>query len=150
MADFSKFDQRSNSDKGVWFDILHPASGDPISEGGKVSRFLIRGAASREAQRELREAEKAAVKSSGDDEVQNMDQVHEMMINAAVPFIVDFENVEIEGKKLTGAEEDVRRFLDLTYPVMSPTPDGYELANNPFAKQAIDNVAKHEAFLGNG
>jgi len=150
MADFSKFDQRSNSDKGVWFDILHPFSGDPISEGGKASRFLIRGAASREAQGKLREAEKAAVKSSGDDEVKNMAQAHEMMINVAVPFIVDFENVEIEGKKLTGSDEDVRRFLDMTYPVMSLTPDGYELANNPFAKQAIDNVAKHEAFLGNG
>lgn len=146
--DFAKFDQRGAAEKGAVFPILHPETGKEITGDNGAAEFILRGTASRTVQAILRE--KQIELMDGDEtDVVVMEDVHKGLVDAAMPFILGFSNVERDGKPLTVSEDDVRWFLDLTFPVMSVDEEGKPvMANNPFAKQVIDNVSKHEKFLG--
>lgn len=148
--DLKQFDQRGAAEKGSAFILLDPDTNEPIVDDSGAAEIILRGAASKSVQERLRQTQ-IELMNSDEDQAVVMEDVHQGMIDAALPFVIGFNNVEIGGVTLTGSEEDVRRFLDMTFPRMGVDEDGNpKLMNNPFAKQVIDNASNYSAFLGNG
>lgn len=162
--DFNKFDSRSRAEAGAPMQILDPITGEPIMDGDKPCRVIVRGVASKSMQAKLREKQKAAMankpKEGEEDEARVMDDVHRQLCEGAAPFIVGFENVNKGDKPAT--VDDVEWFLDLSFPEMGVKVDAdgntitdkdgspvFEMKNNPFAKQIGEFAGKQANFLGN-
>jgi hypothetical protein len=172
--DFSKFDTRARAEVGVAMQIMDSITGDPIMDGDKPCRVILRGVASRSIQEQQRARLTAAAQKQTEDgevSVRVMEDIHAELCEAAAPFILGFENVarpEDGGRPLTA--EDAMWFLDLTFPEMGPKLDSqgemvmrdgvdkhgkpeqtpvFEMKNNPFAKQIAEFTAKQANFLGN-
>tara|TARA_R100001369_G_scaffold16867_1_gene31966 strand:- start:1000 stop:1509 length:510 start_codon:yes stop_codon:yes gene_type:complete len=165
--DFNKFDSRAAAEAGQPMQILDPWTNEPMMDGDKPCRVIVRGTASKSMQAKMRAKAKAAMmskKAKGDDaedEARVMEDVHMQLCEGAAPFIVGFENVAKGDKPATA--EDAEWFLDLTFPEMgvkldkSGEPvldkDGtpqFEMTNNPFAKQIGEFAGKQANRLGNG
>ena len=143
--DFSQFDQRGKAEKGQSFPILHPETLQPIED----ARFIIRGSSSRTVQEAERQRQVAAM-TAKDPEPRpaTMGTVHEESVEAAIPFIIGFEGVELDGRPATA--DDARRFLDLTFPRMDTDADGkLFVANKTFAMQVLERAKELEKLLGN-
>ena len=147
--DFSKFDQRGKAEQGEAFPILHPETGQPIGDPDKPSRFIIRGSSARSVQEAERRRQIAAMTASdAEPRAMTIGTVHDETLEAALPFVVGFENVELDGRPATAA--DARRFLDLTFPRLAPDEDGkLKVMNKTFAMQVLERAAELEKRLGN-
>ena len=165
--DFSKFDSRAVAEAGQPMQIVDQWTGEPIMDGDKPCRVIVRGTASRSMQAKLRAKQKAAMmskKAKGDDaeedEARVMEDVHMQLCEGAAPYIVGFENVSKGDKPATA--DDAEWFLDLTFPEMGVKTDKdgnqvvgsdgspvFELTNDPFAKQVGDFASKQANRLGN-
>lgn len=143
--DFSKFDQRGKAEQGQAFPILHPETLEPIDG----ARFIIRGASSRTVQEAERQRQVAAMLAKDPEpRPATMGTVHEETVDAATPFIIGFEGVELDGRPATA--DDARRFLDLTFPRMDADAEGkLFVANKTFAMQVLERAKELEKLLGN-
>src|SRR5688572_30564489 len=126
--DFTTFDMRAKAEAGAALHVLHPETDEPIwASKVKPCRVLVRGVASRSAQGQARERQKARMMAlkgkKPDEQARVMEDVHNDLIEAAMPFIVGFENINRGDRPLTTDPEDVRWFLDLTFPIMGPKTD---------------------------
>lgn len=166
--DFAKFDMRYASEAGQWLILKDPSAQDGVelSDGpNKPCRVLIRGVASRTVQGKMRDRQRAKISAlkgrKADDDARVMEDIHNELCDAAAELILGFENIELAGVPLTTGEEDIRYFLDLSFPLMGaklgeegePALNAkgdpiFEMKNNPFAKQIGDFAAGTAAFLG--
>jgi hypothetical protein len=165
--DFNKFDSRAKAEAGSPMQILDAWTGDPMMDGNKPCRVILRGTASASMQAKMRAAQKAAMMSKkakgkdADDEARVMEDVHNQLCEAAAPFIMGFENVNNGDKPATA--EDAMWFLNLTFPEMGVKEDEhgepvlnkdgeptYTMINEPFAKQCSEFASKQANRLGNG
>jgi hypothetical protein len=165
--DFNKFDSRAKAEAGSPMQILDAWTGDPMMDGDKPCRVILRGTASASMQAKMRAAQKAAMMSKkakgkdADDEARVMEDVHNQLCEAAAPFIMGFENVNNGDKPATA--EDAMWFLNLTFPEMGVKEDEhgepvlnkdgeptYAMINEPFAKQCSEFASKQANRLGNG
>jgi len=177
--DFSKFDSRAQAEIGTPMQILDVWTNEPMMDGDKPCRVIVRGTASKTMQAKMRAKQKAAMmskkdKGDKDDVARVMEDIHNQQCEAAAPFIVGFENVSRGDKPATA--EDAEWFLDLSFPEMGVKEDAdgnpvtkrvkvtdektgkttevdepvFEMTNNPFAKQVADCAGKQANRLGNG
>lgn len=158
--DFLKFDERTRADEGVWVDMMHPNTGEPlIEDNGEPVQVHVRGSASRIVQQSLHDH--AQRESKNKTEKQSMEGVHQKLMSAAKPLIIGFKNVYLGDVAVDASTAG--KFLDLTFPQMGikqdedgnkvKNPDGsfvYEMVNKPFAVQIIEASSDHDRFLGNG
>lgn len=169
--DFSTYNSCANAEAGAPMEIKDPYTGEVIKKDGEAARVFVRGVASKTMQDIMREKQKAAMMAEkSENEVRVMDDIHNQLCEAAAPFVVGFENVDFEGKALTGSPKDVMTFLKLTFPDMGQKlddqgnpifEDGFdedgkptktpamEMKNNPFAKQVSDFASRQQNFMGN-
>lgn len=162
--DFNKFDSRAQAETGTPMQIMDPWTGEPMMDGDKPCRVIVRGVASKTMQAKMRAKQKAAMmskKSKGDDdEARVMEDVHNQLCEGAAPFIVGFENVNRGDVAATA--DDADWFLDLTFPEMGVKEDDngdpitnkdgtpeFEMKNNPFAKQVGEYAGKQANHMGN-
>jgi hypothetical protein len=147
--DFAKFDMRGKAEEGRAFPILHPETLEPLSEGGKEARFIIRGSASASVQEAQRALLAQAAKGEQSEETPTFGWLHDSTMKSAIPLIIGFENVEVDGKALS--VEDVPAFLNLVFPrvVKDPESGKFKIANKTFAMQALERSAELDALLGN-
>jgi len=164
--DISKFDSRTRAEAGAPMQIKDPISKEPIMDGDKPCRVIVRGTASKSMQAKMREKQKALMAKKpkkgkdDEDEARVMEDVHQQLCEGAAPFIVGFENMEREGRPMT--LDDVEWFLDLSFPEMGVKEDEhgnpvlekdgtpvFEMKNEPFAKQIGDFAGRQANFLGN-
>jgi len=173
--DFNKYNSRAYAETGSPMQILDPWTGEPMMDGDKPCRVIVRGTASKSVQAAMRAKQKAAImsrKAKGakpeDEEVRVMEDVHNTLCEEAGPYILGFENVMNGDKPATA--EDALWFLDLTFPEMgvkedengkTVTEDGlddkglpaktpvFEMKNNPFAKQIAEFASTQANRLGN-
>ena len=145
MTDFGQFDQRRRAEKGQAFPILHPETLEPI-EG---SSFIIRGSSSRTVQEAERQRQIAGMMAKdADPKPVTIGTVHEETVETAIPFIVGFDGVELDGHPATA--DDARRFLDLTFPRLDTDAEGKLIvANKTFAVQVLERAKELERALGN-
>ena len=166
--DFNKYNSRAHAETGSPMQIMDPWTGEPMMDGDKPCRVIVRGTASKSVQANMRAKQKAAIMSkkakgdaADDEEARVMEDVHNQLCEGAAPFIVGFENVMNGAKPATA--EDAMWFLDLTFPEMGVKEDEdgstitekdgsplFEMKNNPFAKQIGDFAGKQANRLGNG
>jgi hypothetical protein len=164
--DFNKFDSQAIAEAGTAMQILDEWTNEPMMDGDKPCKVILRGTASASMQAKMRAAQKAAMMSKkakgkdDEDEARVMEDVHNQMCEAAAPFIMGFENVNNGDKPATA--DDALWFLKLTFPHMGIKEDEngdpvlnkdgdpvYEMVNNPFAKQCSDFASKQANRLGN-
>lgn len=174
--EIGKFDNRARAEKGSRLALRNPDTKELlIDENGKQVFVMVRGTASRTLQEAMRARQKARLienkkrKATGDDELAYVaEDGHNSMVEAALPYIMGFENLEMNGKPLT--LEHAKDFLDMTFPDMGVAVDDngnavlvegrdkdgkvvmvpkFELRNLPFAKQVTDHAAETANFLDN-
>lgn len=162
--DFNKFDSRAQAETGTPMQILDQWTGEPMMDGDKPCRVIVRGAASRTMQSLMRDKQRALMtaskKNKGEDEARVMEDVHNQLCEGASPFVVGFENVSRGDKPATS--EDADWFFDLTFPEMGVKEDDdgntitgedgspeFEMKNNPFAKQVGEYAGKQANHMGN-
>lgn len=171
--DFNKFDSRAAAEAGQPMAILDPWTNEPMMDGDKPCRVIVRGTASKSMQAQMRAKQKAAMMSrkdkakkvegknvEDDEEARVMEDIHMQLCEGAAPFIVGFENVNNGPKAATAG--DALWFLDLTFPEMGVKLDAegeqvldkegapvFEMSNNPFAKQIGEFAGKQANRLGN-
>jgi len=175
--DFSKFDSRAQAEIGTPMQILDQWTSEPMMDGDKPCRVIVRGTASKTMQGRMRDKQRAAMSRKGkdkDEEARVMEDVHNQLCESAAPFIVGFENVSRGDRPATA--EDAEWFLDLSFPEMGIKMDDngdpvtkrvkvtdektgktsevdepvFEMTNNPFAKQVGEFAGKQANRLGNG
>jgi len=162
--DFSKFDSRAQAEIGTPMQILDQWTSEPMMDGDKPCRVIVRGTASKTMQGRMRDKQRAAMSRKGkdkDEEARVMEDVHNQLCESAAPFIVGFENVSRGDRPATA--EDAEWFLDLSFPEMGIKTDDkgdnvldkdgspvFEMTNNPFAKQVGEFAGKQANRLGNG
>ena len=146
---FARFDMRGKAEEGKAFPILHPETRQPLVEGDKQARFIIRGSASPSVQEAQRHLLVQAAQGSQTDEPPTFEWLHNQTVRSAIPLLIGFENVEIDGVPLT--IDDVPRFLDLVFPrVVKDIETGtFKIANNTFAMQVLERSQEFDALLGN-
>ncbi len=162
----ANYNSREAAETGTPMQIVDPWSGEPVMDGDKPCRVIVRGTASRSMQAKMRAKQKAAMASkkakgdNTDDEARVMEDVHNQLCEGAAPFIFGFENVMNGDKPATA--EDAMWFLDLTFPEMGvkENADGeqvtdkdgspvFEMKNNPFAKQIGEFAGTQANRMGN-
>ena len=163
----STYNSREAAEAGTPMQILDPWTREPIMDGDKPCRVIVRGTASRSMQAKMRAKQKAAMmakKAKGDkdedEEARVLEDVHIQLCEGAAPFIVGFENVSKGAKPATA--DDAEWFLDLTFPEMGVKEDAegntitdkdgtpvFEMKNLPFAKQIGEFAGKQANRLGN-
>ena len=162
--DFNKFDSRAQAETGTPMQILDQWTGEPMMDGDKPCRVILRGSASKTMQAAMRDRQRAAMaahkKGKGDDEARVMEDIHNQLCEASVPFVVGFENVS--NGDVPATAEDAAWFFDLTFPEMGVKEDEdgnpitgkdgkpeFEMKNSPFAKQVGEYVGKQANHMGN-
>lgn len=144
--DFSKFDNRGPAEEGVRVPLMDPLTGEPIEGETGAACVIVRGVASRTVQAEMRKRALAKAKSK-QQALDVLEDVHQALIEAAAPLVVGFENVERNEVPLTASPEDVRWFLDLTFPMMQKDGDGWKMINKPFGAQIAEAAGDQDRFL---
>jgi hypothetical protein len=125
--DFNKFDSQAIAEAGTAMQILDEWTNEPMMDGDKPCKVILRGTASASMQAKMRAAQKAAMMSKkakgkdDEDEARVMEDVHNQMCEAAAPFIMGFENVNNGDKPATA--DDALWFLKLTFPHMGIKED---------------------------
>lgn len=161
--DFTKLDNRAAAETGARHHILHPVTREPMGKGKDAAIVIVRGVASRTVQAAIRIKQKSRAANAKSDSLKKiMDDTHNDSIDSALPYIAGFENVEMDGKPVTTDEADIRRWLDLTFPLISiakdddgrPVTDAngsfkFDILNYTFAAQISDVATRQGAALGN-
>jgi len=161
--DFTKLDNRAAAETGVRHHILHPSTREPIGNGKDAAIVIVRGVASRTVQAAIRSKQKSRAANAKSDSLKKiMDDTHNYSIDSALPYIAGFENVEMDGKPVTTDEADIRRWLDLTFPLMAVAKDEdgrvvmdehgnpkIDILSYTFAAQIADVASRQGAALGN-
>lgn len=144
--DFAQFDSRSAAEKPGRVHLQHPVTGADLyadAEKTKPCIVLVRGTESRTAQAALREAQKARMKESPKPEDPKMiEDLHNQMVDSAVPLITGFENIARGEQALTTSDEDLRWFLNLQM------MNGRE-GERSFVEQVLAFASRRESYLGN-
>lgn len=170
--DFSKFDNRGPAETGQRLELLDPSTkdGSPLLSGTKPCAVIVRGSSARSVQAEMRKRVKSrmANKKNAKSEDRILEDIHNELCDSAAPLIVGFENMERpddngKTRPLSVTPEDIKWFLDLTFPLMGRKEDEdgepvldhdgnvqFEMKNNPFANQITNFSAEQVANLGNG
>lgn len=166
--DFAKFDNRGPAEEGGRLELKDPSvqDGEPLLDGKKPCVVGVRGSAARSVQQKVRQRLKAKMSSKKKgkaEEARIMEDVHADLCESASDVITFFENIERDGRPLTTDPEDIKWFLDLTFPVMGVKENDegeavtnsngdiqFEMKNNPFAKQITDFSSEQTLNLGNG
>lgn len=101
--DFTAFNSRAAAETGADMTILHPVTGEPILHGDEPCIVIVRGTESPSAQaamtalRKARIARKEATTDkpadAGDD--MTIAELHEELVEAALPLVLGFRHVEI-------------------------------------------------------
>lgn len=146
--DFSTFDNRGPAETGTRVPLVNPVTGEGIGPEDAPSCVIVRGVASRTVQAEMRKKALARAKSNAP-ALDVMEDVHQSLIDAALPLVVGFENVERNGAPLTASVEDIRWFLDLTFPMMEKDGQQWKMVNRPFAAQIAEAAGDQDRFLPN-
>ena len=85
--DFNKFDSRAQAETGTPMQILDQWTGEPMMDGDKPCRVILRGSASKTMQAAMRDRQRAAMaahkKGKGDDEARVMEDIHNQLCEAA-------------------------------------------------------------------
>ena len=187
--DFSKFDNRSRAEKGAPLHLVDPDTREPLTHEGKACIVYVRGAISHAVQSAIRQKLRDQVRlgagvlnipegparelAEREANIRVMEDVHEDSVEATLPFIrgLGFENISRGDRPLDpSSDDDLRWFLNLTFPVISiekdakgnnvlavfKDEDGKEelrpkvaVMNFPFTKQVQDFAAELGAKLGN-
>ena len=123
--DFNQFDSRAQAEIGTPMQILDQWTDEPMMDGDKPCRVIVRGTASKTMQTIMRNKQRAAMtahkKGKGDDEARVMEDVHNQLCEGATPFIIGFENVSRGDKPATA--DDAGWFLNLSFPEMGVKVD---------------------------
>jgi len=144
--DFAQFDSRSAAEKPGRVHLLHPVTGAGLyadAEKTKPCIVLVRGTESRTAQKALRAAQQERMKAKpkkGD--MQMLEDLHNQMVDSAVPLIAGFENVSRGAAALTVGEDDIRWFLNLQM------VNGQE-GEKSFVEQVLAFASRRDSYLGN-
>ena len=164
--DFNKFDSRAKAEAGTAMQIMDPWTGDPMMDGDKPCKVILRGTASKSMQAKMRAKQKAAMMSKktkgkdDDEEARVMEDIHNQLCEAAEPYIMGFKNVNNGDRPATA--DDAMWFLNLSFPEMGVKEDEngepvldkdgdpvFAMLNNPFAKQCTEFASKDANRLGN-
>jgi len=160
-VNIANLDERSKADKGVWVDMCHPETLEPLTseeEGATiVAQMLIFGQAGRDVQDKLHEMAKVKASSDNANEPDSMKKAHETLIETASVYIGGFRNLSDNTGDLSDVS-NVHRVLDMTFPrmeivegsVVNSGGPKFRMANKPFALQAIEAASKQGELLGNG
>ena len=147
--DFTKLDSREASETAIPYHLRHQGNGDLIWDGDKPCRVLVRGAAGRAFQKEMRKKARDDMKKPKDkDDADSLEAFQESMIRAATNCIVGFENIERDGKPAK-VPDDVKWFLDLNF-ISLPhinRKDGDDWKKPSFAQQIVDVATDQSGFL---
>lgn len=137
--DFSQFDSRSAADEGRDLHLVHPATGEPLYDGGKPCIVVVRGSEGRAVQEEMAKLRSSKMQDEEDDEG-GLYQVHERLVEAVRPLIVRFKNVK-RGKVMAKVPDDVDWFLGLQM-------INGQANERSFAEQVAAFATKRANFLG--
>lgn len=154
--DLSAYDARGRAEKGEFMQLADPVTGEPINaEDGKHPGFIVRGLASRSAQRRLgamlakmKDEQEAAETAEDTDGESPLEKAHEALIEQAMDYIVEARNLEVGGEPVK-TEDQIRRVLDMTFPQMRRNDDDqFEMVNKTFAQQVIEFAEDQAHFFG--
>lgn len=149
--DLSVYDARGRAEKGEFMQLRDPFIDKPIeAPDGKHPGFVVRGLASRSAQRRLGAmlAKMKETDEDGEDGESPLEKAHEALVDQAMDYIVEARNLEVDGEPVK-TEAQIRRVLDMTFPQMSRTDDDkWELVNKTFAQQVIEFAEDQAHFFG--
>ncbi len=149
--DFSKFDVRGKAETGKAFPILHPETFEPVVEDGKTAMFIVRGSSAPSVQKAQQAAMAKALQEAEkeEDKTFTFENLHQSTIKSAIPLLVGFENVELNGVPVT--MENAEQFLNLVFPrVIKDLETGtLKVANKTFAIQVLERSGELDALLGN-
>jgi len=150
--DFNKFDSVSAADKGAECHLKHPATlkplydnpKDPTEDNGKPCIALVLGAESPTVRAASRAIEKARAKgkpkSTDEEELVSLDEIHADMVEVLAPRITGFKNIH-KGKK-AATNEDADWFLNLNR--MNAQKD-----EKSFVEQVAEFTSSRAGYLGN-
>lgn len=149
--DFTQFDQRGRDEAGTPHPILHPETGEPVTnkDTGKPCMVLVRGPTAPSVVKAEVARSRSGMFTPEAAKNLTLPEAHDKAVEVALPFIAGFENVfKPDGSEFT--EADAAYFLSMNMPRIGPGPDG-ELAflNKTFAQQVLDIVNAERATLGN-
>lgn len=144
--DFTQFDARKAAETPRELQLRHPVTGELLYGDGEARKkpclVKVLGTESREAQAALRAVQKAKVKGDkASSKEQSLEDLHELMVDAATPLIKGFENVMRGAKPAT--LDDVGWFLNLQL------INGQE-GEKSFVEQITAFATSRSSFLGNG
>ncbi|MFY0682618.1 MAG: hypothetical protein JXR13_18745 [Thalassovita sp.] len=161
--ELKQFNIRHKAELGAAMRVCDPVSGkELIGDDGKHPVLIVRGMASKSAQRriaELRrtakqaEAKAAEASVSENDDGSPIEDLHEQLVSAAMDFVIRAENIEVDGAPVETSDQ-IRALLEMTFPQMGQARDEsgalmfisdgetrvpqFEMKNHPFAKQVTD------------
>ena len=163
--DFAKQDSRKIAEKGQKMRLVDPVSREPLGTTTKPATVIVRGSVSRTVQAHVREKQRAmkAAEAAGDSaDLECMEDLHNRLIDAAIPFIIGFENVTYAGVDAKDVEALARAVLNTSFPTMKVKTDEdgeavlgkdgepkYEMANYPLASQITDFADDQANWRGN-
>jgi len=159
-VDFFKFDNRDSEEKGQLVQLCDPNTREPLESEGKPCSVLLRLPHSHSFQSLVRDRLRSSVVSTDDDKQGDipglavLEDTHNTLIDAALPFIIRFENVYLTEKgelvEVGSDEALIRRLLDFTFPIFGKLEDSEEMGmlNWPFASQILDASQKSILKLG--
>lgn len=149
--DFTAFNSRAAAEAGAAMTILHPVEGTPIMHGDEPCAVIVRGTESPSAQKALaalRKARMAEKQPAGEDapakDDDSMAELHESLVEAAVPLVLGFKHVSLGDRELTAA--DAREFLNLNMVLLDMGEDGKPRALS-FVEQVLSFAGQRASFL---
>lgn len=145
--DFTAFDARGAAETPRPYHLRHQITGEPIMDGDKPCRVLVRGASSRTVQELIRQQARDEMKAKKADTTTPQD-LQDQINKAAARLIVGFENISRGDKPAT--VDDVAWFLDLTMVSLSHSRRATEWHRPSFGQQVVDFATDDAGFLGNG
>ena len=145
--DFNAFNSRGAAEAGADMTILHPVTGEPIMHGDQHCAVIVRGTESPTAQATLAALRKARMAEKKDDDAEaekTMADLHDELVEAAVPLILGFKHVSLGDRELT--KDDAREFLNLNMVLLDLNEDGKPRALS-FVEQVLRFAGQRERFL---
>lgn len=145
--DFSQFDARSAAEEGAFCQLVNPTTRELLFDGDEPVGFMVRGAASREAQTRL-----AKARNAGKRKIETANDLHEAEVRTALCYIIEARNIDMDGKPVNSDKTLLRKVLDATFPEIRANDDdeegGIDLVNRPFARQVNEFASRQDNFLG--
>lgn len=139
--DLSGLNTKQFAEEGAKMHLKHPITGaglfskkaDGKDDLNKPCQVIVRGAEADSVQKKLKSIRKRAMKTKNagaQDEERGMEFVSSL--------IIGFENIEIDGKKLTGDASDITAFFDLSDSFVEQVLEFTRDRENFFQEASID------------